>query len=62
MIGPLFTGTMLSAVPPLAEWPADLRYRYEERAGIKEDSGMERAQAEAQALQEMWERRNRWNF
>lgn len=43
--------------PPLHEWPKDpeLRYRYEERAAIKEfQGGTPRAQAEEEALQEVW--------
>ncbi len=40
-------------------WPAELRYLYEERAGIKEfDGGTPRAEAEEQARVETWERRN----
>lgn len=43
--------------PPLSEWPkdAELRYRYEERAGIKETmNGTPRAQAEEEARHEVW--------
>lgn len=43
--------------PPLHEWPdhAELRYRYEERAGIKEfQGGTPRAQAEEEARLETW--------
>lgn len=43
--------------PPLEQWPADLRYLYEERAGIKSEC-MPVELAEAHALREVWERNN----
>lgn len=43
------------AIPPLDQWDPDWRYRYEERAAIKEfDGGTPRARAEAEALEETW--------
>lgn len=44
-------------IPPLTQWPADLLYEFHERAAIREfDGGQTREEAEAAAMQEVWER------
>jgi hypothetical protein len=43
------------SIPPLSEWSEELKYRYEERAGIREfEGGTPRARAEQEALKEVW--------
>lgn len=39
----------------LASWPPEMRYRYEERAAIKQDSGTPLETAEREALRETWD-------
>ncbi len=46
-----------SEIPPIDTWDAETRYLYEERAGIKIDSGIPVEEAERQAMEEVWRKR-----
>lgn len=49
--------TLPALIPPLEQWPADLRYEFEERVAIKIDSGTPVERAEAEAMAETWGRK-----